>query len=81
VTQKDATRYWNATLAQIRAALLSGRGVNLKTIGSLSVYVRPPRRSFVPYSQTYVDCPPQRNVRFTLSENLRDELRNIRIEP
>jgi nucleoid DNA-binding protein len=66
---------WAAVLTHIRAALVDGRIVGLKNVGTLEPYMRAARTVFVPYSRTYIERSAHRHVRFVPSRNLRDDLK------
>lgn len=61
-------------LRQIHEALVEGRTVGFKNVGTLEPYTRASRTAFVPYSRTYVERPEQRYVRFVPARKLRVDL-------
>lgn len=72
--QREIERIWVAVLGRIREALVSGRPVGFKNVGTIEPYLRASRRAFNPRSREYVEYPPRRYARFVPSRKLRDDL-------
>lgn len=68
----DAERAYDATLEAIKNGLTSGQDVRLSSIGSLKTKLAKERKSRNPRSGELIIVPERREVRFTVSKELKE---------